>query len=230
MKYLVAIALLVGISTPVYAVDFPAFPMAFWGGVTVNGSVAPVNTVIRAYYGSTLAGQVVVETAGIYGYTEPTKQKLIVGQGSGAITFTIQSSGINGGAETAGTSAQTYLGFTSGQTINKDFSFTVSVPTPTPSSSPSPTPSPSRTPTPTPIPAGGSGGGGSYLPTATATPTPSTTSQKGDANGDGKVDIFDFNSLMIHWGQAGKGVIGDFDGNGVVDIFDFNLLMINWTK
>jgi hypothetical protein len=33
---------------------------------------------------------------------------------------------------------------------------------------------------------------------------------------------------MINWGKTGVGNVADFDGNGKVDIFDFNLLMINW--
>ena len=45
----------------------PAFPMAFWGNVTIDGSPAPTNTVIKAYYGDTLAGQVVVSDVGVYG-------------------------------------------------------------------------------------------------------------------------------------------------------------------
>jgi len=35
--------------------------------------------------------------------------------------------------------------------------------------------------------------------------------------------------LMVNWGSAAANNIADFDGNGNVDIFDFNLLMVNWT-
>ena len=52
---------------------------------------------------------------------------------------------------------------------------------------------------------------------------------RGDANLDGKVDIFDFNALMINWGAILAGNIADFNDDNLVDIFDFNSLMINWT-
>ncbi|XOA43171.1 MAG: hypothetical protein ACKKMO_01710 [Candidatus Nealsonbacteria bacterium] len=51
----------------------------------------------------------------------------------------------------------------------------------------------------------------------------------GDTNNDNKVDIFDFNLLMVNWGDAPDNIAADLDGNGKVDIFDFNLLMVNWT-
>lgn len=79
---------------------------------------------------------------------------------------------------------------------------------------------------PAPAPSGsgssGSGGGGGGGIT--------TTNTTADPNGDGKVDIFDFNILMIHWGTVPSGgSSADFNNDGVIDIFDFNLLMINWT-
>ncbi|OGG38786.1 hypothetical protein A2127_01355 [Candidatus Jorgensenbacteria bacterium GWC1_48_12] len=51
----------------------------------------------------------------------------------------------------------------------------------------------------------------------------------GDINKDDKVDIFDFNLLMVNWGNSPANLNADLDGNGKVDIFDFNLLMVNWT-
>lgn len=53
----------------------------------------------------------------------------------------------------------------------------------------------------------------------------------GDANNDGKVDIFDFNILMIQWGKIIPDTmnnIADFDKDGLVGIFDFNILMVHW--
>jgi len=41
------------------------------------------------------------------------------------------------------------------------------------------------------------------------------------------IDVLDFNSLMVNWGNSGGA--GDFDGNGTVDVFDFNALMVNWS-
>ena len=101
----------------------PAFPMAFWGTITLNGNPAPVNTVVRAYYGDILAGQVVVAEEGIYGYTESTKQKLVVKEEIGSLFFTFQTSSINEGSETSGCIGVSYSGFTSGLTVEKDLIF-----------------------------------------------------------------------------------------------------------
>lgn len=67
------------------------------------------------------------------------------------------------------------------------------------------------------------GGGGGYTPPLTP---PALT---GDANKDGKVDIIDFNLLMVNWGNNPTNLAADLNGDGKVDIFDFNILMINWT-
>ena len=69
-------------------------------------------------------------------------------------------------------------------------------------------------------------GGGSITTTAT---TLSAAAQKVDANKDNKIDVLDFNTLMVNWGKTEAGNIADFNGDGKVDVFDFNLLMINWT-
>ncbi|MFH1694623.1 MAG: immunoglobulin-like domain-containing protein [Patescibacteria group bacterium] len=69
----------------------------------------------------------------------------------------------------------------------------------------------------------GGGGGGSSN-------TSSSNSGKGDVNGDSKVDVLDFNALMIQWGKTGSNNSADFNNDGVVDILDFNYLMINWTQ
>jgi hypothetical protein len=192
-----------------FASSIPAFPMAFWGSASIDGQSAPVGTVVKTYYGSTLAGQVVVNELGVYGYTEPTKQKLIVSEGSGQITFKVQSSSINSGNETTGLTPITYTAFTSGITVNKNLAFVTVVVTP-----------------PTPPSGGGGGGGGG----GSSTPPPVVITNKGDATGDGKVDFLDFNSLLVQWGKTGNTFTADFDKNGIVDFFDFNLLLINWSK
>lgn len=123
------VGLLVLLPLPAFAFDgFPSFPMAFWGNVTINGTVAPVGSVVNAYYGSTLAGTATVQEAGIYGYTEPAKQKLTIGEGTGVITFKVISSGFNSGSETAGDSSITQAAFTSGLTVQKDLAFTLTPP------------------------------------------------------------------------------------------------------
>ena len=190
------------------AEEFPSFPMSFWGKVYINDSLAPKGTIIKAYYQNALSGEVTVQDNGIYGYPESIKQKLIVGEGTGVITFTFQTPAYDNGKETSGNALQSYSNFESGSSVHQDFYFIVPVQTTT-------------TTTTTPPASGG------YTP-----PTSTTTTKppsKIDTNQDGKIDIFDFNSLMINWGKKEENNIADFDGNGQVDIFDFNLLMINWT-
>jgi hypothetical protein len=204
---ILAVSLVLAPASTAYALTgFPAFPMAFWGTVTINGDAAPVGSVVRTYYGSALAGTVTVSQSGIYGFTESTKQKLIAGEGTGQLSFTIQASSINSGAETSGTASVSYPAFSSGVTIEKNLAFTVAVLSSGGSSSGG---------------GGGGSGGGVVL---------GATIKKGDASGDGKVDILDFNSLLIQWGKSGTGLTTDFNGDGVVDILDFNQLLINWEK
>lgn len=84
-------------------------------------------------------------------------------------------------------------------------------------------------PTPAPVAeaSSGSGGSSSYSPpTQQSSLTPAQ--QKVDANKDNRIDIFDFNTLMVNWGSTSAGNVADFDGSGKVDIFDFNLLMVHW--
>lgn len=76
----------------------------------------------------------------------------------------------------------------------------------------------------TPAPSSGGGGGGSVTPPATTNPL------IGDINGDGKVDILDFNALLVQWGMTGSNLTADLDNNGKVDILDFNILIIHWTS
>ena len=72
------------------------------------------------------------------------------------------------------------------------------------------------------IPTGGGGGGGS-------SGGGGSIYRVGDANKDGRGDIFDFNLLMVHWGETTSNNIADFNRDSKVDILDFNLLMVNWT-
>jgi hypothetical protein len=60
---------------------------------------------------------------------------------------------------------------------------------------------------------GGGGGGGGYIPPVSS--ALSAEAQKVDFNKDNRIDILDFNALMVNWGEA--------------SLFDFNLLMVNWT-
>ena len=99
-----------------------------------------------------------------------------------------------------------------------------------------PTSTPTSTSTPT-TPSGGGGGGGGeggggggVTPPSTPTSTLSAAAQKVDANKDNKIDVLDFNALMVNWGKTTANNVADFNSDGKVNIFDFNLLMINWTK
>jgi hypothetical protein len=78
-----------------------------------------------------------------------------------------------------------------------------------------------QTTNPAPAPSGGGGGGG-YSP-------PRFNTHSVDSNSDGKINLLDFNTLMVNWGITGSNIT-DFDGSGTVDLLDFNLLMINWTS
>jgi len=84
-------------------------------------------------------------------------------------------------------------------------------------------------PAPSPPPSPPSDGGGA-TPISPVTPIPlSEAAKRADTNQDDRIDIFDFNTLMVNWGSAVADNVADFDDNGTVDVFDFNLLMIYWT-
>lgn len=129
----------------------PTFPMSFYGAAMINSTPAPVGTIVRAYYGAMLVGQVTVNEVGVYGYDNPTKQQLFVGEGTGTIRFTVQSSIINSGAETEGATLQSHPSFESGGILSKNLIFTWSPPV---------------VPVPIPAPSNGGGGGGGGAPVA----------------------------------------------------------------
>jgi hypothetical protein len=69
------------------------------------------------------------------------------------------------------------------------------------------------------------------IPSPTPTSTPIVSACQGaDIDNNGKVDIFDYNSLVSNFGKTGTGIQGDIDGNGKVDIFDYNLVVANFGK
>ena len=79
--------------------------------------------------------------------------------------------------------------------------------------------------TPVIVATASAGGGGGGLVAQSTLPLTSA----GDTNGDGVVDVFDFNTLMVNWGKTDANNAADLNNDGKVDVFDFNLLMINWT-
>lgn len=104
---------------------------------------------------------------------------------------------------------------------SQPFTVTVSAPaTPTPSPSPSlqPTPTPSLVPSPSVSPS--------------PSPSPSPTAIPGDINGNGTVDIFDYNNLLENFGKTGAAgfIPADIIKNGVIDVFDYNKLLENFGK
>ncbi len=114
----------VGNNMRAIAASVPEFPMSFYGTVTIDDAVAPVGAVIRAYNASsTLLGEVMVNEVGIYGYDNPIKQRLILKEATGTITFKFKTESKNAGAETAGTVTQDYASYTAGLTIKKDIAF-----------------------------------------------------------------------------------------------------------
>jgi hypothetical protein len=58
--------------------------------------------------------------------------------------------------------------------------------------------------------------------------SPSPVGKIGDLNGDGRVNIFDFNLFAGYFPT--RDIRGDIDKNGQVNIFDFNALVTNFGK
>lgn len=125
MKYTRIILLAIGLMiVPLLSfASIPEYPMAFWGNIKINDKDAKIGTIVRAYYGSTLAGEIEVKEGGVYGYTDSTKQKLLVASGDGKITFKIQQADFNNGKETTGDNLQIYSSFISGETVELNLSF-----------------------------------------------------------------------------------------------------------
>lgn len=201
-------------SVPAIVFAVPQLPHLFYGTVTINGSPASVGTVIIAKVGGVEKGRITTTTAGTYGGPGAYDQKLLVQgdiTGGAQITFSV-----------SGVAAVQTASFESGKVeqLNLSFTITVVTPTPTPSDGGSTTSG-----------GGGGGGGGGGVTTPTTPTSPlSAAAQKVDTNKDNKIDVLDFNTLMVNWGKTTANNVADFNGDGKVDIFDFNLLMINWTK
>ncbi|MFA5360333.1 MAG: hypothetical protein WC349_05290 [Patescibacteria group bacterium] len=165
MKKFLIITIFILFPLTVKAVDsFPSFPMSFYGTATLNNVNLPVGTKIQAYIYSTLQGEVILKEAGIYGYDNPTKIKLVVGNFTGNLTFKYVLTDLT---PQVGCSKQEYVsGFVSGSSVMKNLVFdSASCSTTAPTSS-----------------GGGGGGGGSSSSTnlnttvvATSTSTTAST-------------------------------------------------------
>jgi hypothetical protein len=69
-----------------------------------------------------------------------------------------------------------------------------------------------------------------HFTTPSPSPIPTTTFLPGDLDKNGKVDIFDYNTLVGNFGKTGSNLIGDINNDGKVDIFDYNQLVGNFGK
>ncbi len=184
---------------------FPSFPMAFYGQVKYDGQVLSVGSKVRAYCNSDLKGEVIVQGSGAYGYSDPTKTKLVIGSYSGCNKLVFKFISTGSTTENGGDSVISYnSGFVSGSTIDLDLNFTKNVPPVIPPST-----------------GGGGGGGGGNI-------TPPAAPIIGDSDGNGKVDIIDFALMMSNWGKNGINV-SDLNNDSKVDIIDFALLMAHWS-
>jgi len=206
-QVLIATALLLVLPIIAFAVSGnpPAIPLLVYGGVTIDGNSAPVGAEILAEIDGVRVTAAKISIAGRY-FIEVPDGKVNEGK---MITFKVN--GIVNNLQLKCANIDTI------PSIN----FNLAVVTPAPASTPVSAPASS-----------GGGGGGSYTYVPATTPSTSQLSEeakKVDANKDGKIDVLDFNTLMVNWGNTSDGNVADFNGDGKVDVFDFNLLMINWT-
>ena len=207
----------IGLFLPVFAfAQTPSMPHQFFGTVKFTDGVAvPNGRTVEAKINGSVVGSSVT-ASGNYGYNPN-------------LLFALDNEGVNAGKTVefyvSGIKANETAVFVNGNSSQKNLTIPASLPT---------------TPTPSPTPttggggggstSGGGGGGGGVTTPSTPTSPLSAAAQKVDANKDGKIDILDFNTLMVNWNRTESGNIADFTGDGKVDIFDFNTLMINWTK
>jgi len=176
---------------------------------------------------------------GIYGYIESSKIKLLVGNCTSDILFKYLLSGATN-PSTGGTEIKYSDGFQSGVVINKNLNFITTQSCNIPNGTGSQnwtevgwdsciliscnsgyTQSGNTCMVPSSGGGGGGGGGGYTAPITTI------IVKKGDANGDNKVDKYDFALMMSNWDKTGTNPC-DFNGDGKVDKYDFALLMLNW--
>lgn len=211
------IAILGILILPVFALaQSPSLPHQFFGSVNFINGAAPSGLAVEAKINSSVVGNSVT-SGGNYGYNPN-------------LLFALDNNGVNAGKTVEffvnGIKANETAIFVNGNSSQINLTIPASLPT-APAPTPTPPPSPSAS-------SSGGGGGGSVATSSTPTPTPvsiplSFEAKKVDANKDNKIDVLDFNTLMVNWASTGANNAADFDGNGKVDVFDFNLLMINWT-
>jgi len=198
--------------TPLVALATPGIPHQFYGNVVFESGATPDGLLVEAKVNGTVVGSSVTKD-GKYGINPSLLfASKTEGDWSGeTVTFFVD------GTNTGESFALVKGGYT-------NLPLTVSGVAPGGTTTPTPIPSP------TPTPNNNSNSGENF--NITPTPTPQVlgaTTQAVDANNDGKIDVLDFNTLMVNWGSTSGDNVADFNGDGKVDVFDFNLLMINWT-
>lgn len=193
----------------------PGLPHQFYGTVSYDSGTTPAGLTVRALVGSTIIATAtsVTQSNGKYGVMPDLL--IVSDQTAGAtLHFSVND-----------TLARETATFVNGTLTNLN----LTVPGVAPSTTTTNTTAPTQTSN------NGVGGGSTNtttntVPAVTPLATTLTAAQKPyDANNDNRIDVLDFNALMVHWGERGTTVVADFDKNGIVDVFDFNALMVHWT-
>lgn len=207
----------IGLIIPLFGIaQSPSLPHQFFGSVNYTNGAAPNGLAVEARINGSVVGSSVT-AGGNYGYNPN-------------LLFALDNNGVNAGETVEfyvdGTKANETKTFANGESTNLNLTIPASLPT-TLTSFPTPTTGGGGGGSTS----GGGGGGGGGGVTTPSTPTSplSETAQKVDANKDGKIDVLDFNTLMVNWGSTSANNAADFNDDGKVDVFDFNLLMIDWT-
>ena len=197
--------LFMGFFLPVLAfAQSPSLPHQFFGSVNYTNGAAPNGLAVEARINGSVVGRSVT-AGGNYGYNPN-------------LLFALDNDGVHAGQTVEfyvnGIKANETKTFTNGESTNLNLTVPASLPTTT---------------TLSPTPSENTGSSGGVTTPSTPTTPLSAAAQKVDANKDGKIDVLDFNTLMVNWGKTTANNVADFNGDGKVDVFDFNLLMINWT-
>lgn len=206
---------LLGFLTPILVLaQNPSLPHQFFGSVNFTNGAAPNGLAVEARINGAVVGNSVTAN-GKYGHNPN-------------LLFALDNQGVHAGKTVEfyvdGIKANETAVFVNGNSSQVNLTIVSSLPTtPTGGGGGGGTSGGGGGST-----SGGGGGGGVTISSTSVSPL-SAAAQKVDANKDNKIDVLDFNTLMVNWGSTSVGNAADFNGDGKVDVFDFNLLMVNWT-
>lgn len=192
------------VALPSLAFAAPGIPEQFYGTVQYDSGTITSSLTINALIGGVVVATVTTQSNGSYGISP---NLFIVPDANGTLAGATTTFTVNGSA------TRETVTFSNASLTN----LTLTVVGAAPGSS---------------LPTGGSGssgGGGGGGGGGGSTPVTPTTTIKGDANGDNKVDKYDFSLMMANWGKTGSNS-SDLNGDNKVDKYDFALLMSNWGK